>query len=144
MRSNKIIINGKEYSSISKAAKELGIEKKLLIFRIDKYGINSPQILKNGREILYAGQVFPSIKAMAKYYGMNTETLRRRIKRFGLKSPKLLSKRNIRSRNYINFYYRGHLFKSMREMSKYYNIPLQTLYRKIQEYGLDSPKVVSK
>lgn len=152
-----VIIQGKEYSSVSECARQHNIDPKLLVSRIRCYGQNSNKLFKPvlpaKHSITYKGKKYETLKEFAEAFNLKPSTVHHRWER-GIRDPELLKKTvNQSVKENINKFngkyahsvtYHGHIFPTLKAMASYYDVPYFRLTRRIARYGIDYPNLLSK
>lgn len=152
-----VIIQGKEYSSVSECARQHNIDPKLLVSRIRCYGQNSNKLFKPvlpaKHSITYKGKKYETLKEFAEAFNLKPSTVHHRWER-GIRDPELLKKTvNQSVKENINKFnekyahsvtYHGHIFPTLKAMASYYDVPYFRLTSRIARYGIDYPNLLSK
>ena len=137
MRKN-IIVNGKEFKSITEACKYYNLNYKTVSSRLRKgwsieeaFGLSEGKHVK-GRctEITVEGKTFKSISEACRYYNLEFNLVNNRLYKgwsieeaFGLK---------YRNDNYKEITVEGKTFKSIAEAAKYYNLRLDLVHNRLR------------
>lgn len=135
-----IILQGKEYKSIAEAARQHGLTKTSLNYRIKKCGQDYPHLFDKvlpwrDFSIVLQGKKYKSIKDAARKHHVWDKTLRDRIKKYGPDSPLLFKHNRLR---YNEVIIKGIHYDSITDAAKALNIPRSILAYRLKMYGSDS------
>lgn len=148
---NKTFKNKTEY--IEYVMSKTGRSSSVIYKRIRKFGTYDPRVFYSGEGqikfiVKIKGKYFFNIPDIADAFKLSYSVVSRRIKNYGLNDPDLIlptsEYRKVKggSRG-KEIYYQGHNFKSVREMARFYGLPVQMLWYRIKHYGLDYKELLS-
>ena len=133
-----VTINGKKYTSVSVAARELGIPRTTLVSRLKANPDGNIDSTAKGN-IEIEGVIFKSLRDAAKFFGVKYPTFVSRYNS-GAKGKDLTGTRS-RQFDGKRVEYDGHIFLKTKYMLQYFNL-CQATYNGWIRYGLSQQQAI--
>tara|TARA_R110001583_G_scaffold52147_4_gene162179 strand:- start:1794 stop:2267 length:474 start_codon:yes stop_codon:yes gene_type:complete len=138
--SKKVVVNGVTYTSISSAAKTLGVNRSTLVSRIKASNGTRPiDTSCADTSLTIMNDTFANAKDAANYFGVNLATFYSRIKA-GFKGERLICTGSFKHRG-KPIIVKGKSFRMIKDMLAHFDIE-QTEYHRLLRIGLSQSDAV--